>query len=109
MPEEGVQLTEKDQLLTTDEIISLSKLFVNQGVEKIRLTGGEPLLRKDVVTICGEIYSFIPIQQVVFVLLEAFLRNSRLKFVSLQFSGVFCLYACNQLFFSPVSHTFVFF
>ncbi|XP_046859098.1 molybdenum cofactor biosynthesis protein 1-like isoform X2 [Xenia sp. Carnegie-2017] len=52
MPEEGVRLTEKDQLLTTDEIISLSKLFVNQGVEKIRLTGGEPLLRKDVVTIC---------------------------------------------------------
>lgn len=55
MPEEGVPLKPRDQLLTTDEVISLSKLFVNEGVRKIRLTGGEPLLRKDIVSICGEL------------------------------------------------------
>ena len=54
MPEEGVPLKPKDQLLTTDEVINLSTLFVNEGVDKIRLTGGEPLLRKDIVTICGK-------------------------------------------------------
>ena len=54
MPEEGVPLTPRDQLLTTDEVVGLSKLFVNEGVQKIRLTGGEPLLRKDIVTICGK-------------------------------------------------------
>lgn len=54
MPEEGVSLTPRDQLLTADEVISLSKLFVNEGVRKIRLTGGEPLLRKDIVSICGK-------------------------------------------------------
>jgi cyclic pyranopterin phosphate synthase len=56
MPAEGVPLTPRDQLLTTDEVIRLSKLFVNEGVQKIRLTGGEPMLRKDIVTICGKLF-----------------------------------------------------
>lgn len=54
MPEEGVQLTPKSDLLTTQEIITLAKLFVKEGVEKIRLTGGEPLIRPDVVDIVGK-------------------------------------------------------
>ncbi|PLR97645.1 GTP 3',8-cyclase MoaA [Bacillus sp. T33-2] len=37
----------KSQLLTYEEIERLAKIFVGMGVEKIRLTGGEPLLRKD--------------------------------------------------------------
>lgn len=49
MPEEGVQLTPNRDLLTTAEIHYLSALFVNQGVTKIRLTGGEPTVRKDIV------------------------------------------------------------
>ncbi|XP_044761167.1 molybdenum cofactor biosynthesis protein 1 isoform X2 [Coccinella septempunctata] len=51
MPEEGVNLTEKSKLLTADEVIYLAKLFVDQGVQKIRLTGGEPTTRKDLVDI----------------------------------------------------------
>uniref|UniRef100_H3AC08 Molybdenum cofactor biosynthesis protein 1 n=1 Tax=Latimeria chalumnae TaxID=7897 RepID=H3AC08_LATCH len=51
MPEEGVKLTPKPQLLTTEEIITLVRLFVKEGVDKIRLTGGEPLIRPDVVEI----------------------------------------------------------
>jgi len=51
MPEAGVQLTDKPNLLTTDEIVKLAKLFVHEGVRKIRLTGGEPLVRRDVVDI----------------------------------------------------------
>lgn len=54
MPEEGVELTKKNNLLTTDEIQHLAKLFVEQGVEKIRLTGGEPTVRKDIVEIIGK-------------------------------------------------------
>lgn len=37
----------KSELLTYEELERISKIFVNLGVEKIRLTGGEPLLRKD--------------------------------------------------------------
>jgi molybdenum cofactor biosynthesis enzyme MoaA len=51
MPEEGVQLTPKQKLLTADEILRLARLFVDQGVTKIRLTGGEPTLRKDLLEI----------------------------------------------------------
>ncbi|KAK2762262.1 hypothetical protein FQN54_001272 [Arachnomyces sp. PD_36] len=49
MPEEGVPLSPPSHLLTTPEIIYLSSLFVSQGVTKIRLTGGEPTVRKDIV------------------------------------------------------------
>lgn len=51
MPEEGVQLTERSKLLTNEEIFYIAHLFVEQGVRKIRLTGGEPTVRKDIVDI----------------------------------------------------------
>ena len=53
MPEEGVDLTSKSELLTTAEILQLSQLFVQQGVNKIRLTGGEPLVRRDLIELIG--------------------------------------------------------
>eukprot|EP00299_Pterocystis_sp_00344_P012200 c5821_g1_i2.p1 GENE.c5821_g1_i2~~c5821_g1_i2.p1 ORF type:complete len:323 (-),score=67.71 c5821_g1_i2:853-1821(-) len=55
MPAEGVQLTPTDKLLTADEIVKLANLFCSQGVHKIRLTGGEPLVRKDLLPICSRI------------------------------------------------------
>lgn len=47
MPAEGIALTPKAHLMTADEIVSIAQVFVNNGVTKIRLTGGEPLVRKD--------------------------------------------------------------
>lgn len=47
MPADGVELSPKQHLLTTDEIVLIAKLFVQHGVKKIRLTGGEPTIRKD--------------------------------------------------------------
>jgi len=54
MPEEGVPLTDKEHLLTTDELLKLATLFVQEGTRKIRLTGGEPLIRRDVIDIVSE-------------------------------------------------------
>ncbi|KAL0079666.1 molybdenum cofactor biosynthesis protein 1-like protein [Phycomyces blakesleeanus] len=51
MPAEGVPLTPKENLLTTDEILKLARLFVSQGTTKIRLTGGEPTVRPDLLEI----------------------------------------------------------
>lgn len=54
MPAEGVPLTEHSKLLTNDEIFYIARIFVEQGVRKIRLTGGEPTVRKDIVHIIRE-------------------------------------------------------
>ncbi|MCB0719288.1 MAG: GTP 3',8-cyclase MoaA [Bacteroidetes bacterium] len=48
MPEEGVALSPRDHILTFEEIVRLARHFVAAGVTKIRLTGGEPLVRKNV-------------------------------------------------------------
>jgi cyclic pyranopterin phosphate synthase len=47
MPEEEYEFAAASQLMQLHEIESLAKIFVAQGVNKIRLTGGEPLVRKD--------------------------------------------------------------
>jgi len=38
---------QRDQILSFEEITRLARIFANHGVQKIRLTGGEPLVRKD--------------------------------------------------------------
>ena len=55
MPEEGVSLQPQEQILTFEEIERLVSLFVSEGVDKIRLTGGEPLVRKDVDTLIANL------------------------------------------------------
>lgn len=47
MPEEDYEFTPASRLMQVDEIISIAKVFTDEGVDKIRLTGGEPLVRKD--------------------------------------------------------------
>ena len=47
MPEEKYEFASAQKLMQKDEIEKLAKIFVGLGVNKIRLTGGEPLVRKD--------------------------------------------------------------
>ena len=47
MPEEDYEFTPAGRLMQAGEIEALAKIFVSLGVNKIRLTGGEPLVRKD--------------------------------------------------------------
>jgi len=47
MPSAGIQLSPKESLMTSDEVYEIARVFMQHGVDKIRLTGGEPLLRKD--------------------------------------------------------------
>lgn len=51
MPEEDYEFTPVSRLMQADEIETISKIFVENGVNKIRLTGGEPLVRKDAANI----------------------------------------------------------
>ena len=49
MPEEGVDFLPSEELLRTDEIKRLISIFSINGVRKIRFTGGEPLLHKEII------------------------------------------------------------
>lgn len=60
MPEEGVPLSPNRELLTTPEIVMLSSIFVSQGVNKIRLTGGEPTVRRDILSLMHQIGALRP-------------------------------------------------
>ncbi len=51
MPAEGVPWLPGEAMLTTDELVRVAKVAVDLGVREIRLTGGEPLLRPDVVDV----------------------------------------------------------
>jgi GTP 3',8-cyclase len=48
LPNGEPPLARKETILTYEEIVRIAEIFVSLGIEKIRLTGGEPLLRKDV-------------------------------------------------------------
>jgi cyclic pyranopterin phosphate synthase len=48
MPEEGIKLFSHNDILTFDEIAGFTKVAVSHGVTKVRITGGEPLVRKGV-------------------------------------------------------------
>lgn len=49
MPDDGVQMLDHSEILTFEEIVEVTTEAVNLGVEKVRLTGGEPLVRKGIV------------------------------------------------------------
>lgn len=49
MPAEGISFVQNKKLLTIDELKKISQVLVGQGVSKIRITGGEPFVRKDLI------------------------------------------------------------
>ncbi len=57
MPADGVKLSPRDHIMSYEEILTMARLFVKHGVTKIRLTGGEPLVRKDVYKLMDDLAS----------------------------------------------------
>jgi GTP 3',8-cyclase len=55
MPSAGIPLSPASHLLTTPEILHLAHLFITAGVTKIRLTGGEPTVRKDILPLMQQL------------------------------------------------------
>ncbi len=64
MPEEGVVSVPHSRILTYYEIQRLCNIFANLGVKKIKLTGGEPLVRRNVSSLIQGIYEIDGIQDV---------------------------------------------
>ena len=49
MPAEGISMLNHDEILSFDEIVEFTKVAVSMGIDKVRITGGEPLVRKGIV------------------------------------------------------------
>lgn len=60
LPSGEPPLARKETILTFEEIAHVSEIFVSLGVEKIRLTGGEPLIRKDVPKLVAQLANLKP-------------------------------------------------
>jgi cyclic pyranopterin phosphate synthase len=61
MPEEEYEFTPASRLMQVNEIVAIAQTFVDLGVTKIRLTGGEPLVRKDAAEIITRLAA-LPVQ-----------------------------------------------
>jgi cyclic pyranopterin phosphate synthase len=57
MPEEGIHLIKHEDILSFEEILDVVKSGVGMGINKVRITGGEPLVRKGIVDLTGMISS----------------------------------------------------
>lgn len=64
MPEEEYVWLPRETLLTFKEIVFLTELFSEQGVDRVRITGGEPLLRKDLASLIGMLQKNTRIQDI---------------------------------------------
>ena len=64
MPAEGIESVSHDDIITFEEALRLCALFCRLGVHKIRLTGGEPLVRKGAVAFAGRLANLDPMPEV---------------------------------------------
>ncbi len=64
MPEEGVCKKAHEEMLTEEEMILAVRAAASLGITKVRITGGEPLLKKNIVSICRRIAAVPGIEEV---------------------------------------------
>ena len=60
MPEQGIDFAHRNDILSYEEIVKLGSIFRNLGVDKVRLTGGEPFVRKDIGRLLEELTAIFP-------------------------------------------------
>ena len=60
MPEKPFSWVPKENLLSFEELFEFMKISIDEGVKKIRITGGEPLLREDLDKFISMIYKYEP-------------------------------------------------
>ena len=55
MPEEGLPWNTKDQILSYEEMLRLVRILADLGISKVRITGGEPFVRRDLIPFMSEL------------------------------------------------------
>ena len=64
MPEEGVRKRSHHEMMNEDEVVAAVEVAASLGIHKIRLTGGEPLVKKNIVSICRRVAAVEGIEEV---------------------------------------------
>lgn len=64
MPEEGVCIRQHREMMSEDELVTAVEAAASLGIRKIRLTGGEPLVKKNILSICRRVAAVEGIQEV---------------------------------------------
>lgn len=64
MPEEGIDWLSHAELMTYEEMMRICNIAVKLGVEKIRITGGEPFVRKDIMSFLGDLSKIKGLKQI---------------------------------------------
>ncbi len=76
MPTDGIKLVKHSQILSFDQIVEFTKVAVSMGIEKVRITGGEPLVRKGIELLVEKISSIEGVKELTIttngILLESF-------------------------------------
>ncbi|HIE65143.1 MAG: GTP 3',8-cyclase MoaA [Nitrospira sp.] len=75
MPEEGLDWTPTDELLTYDELLRIITVAARRGLRKIRVTGGEPLVRKGVVEFIDRLNRVPGIEEIALTTNAVFLKD----------------------------------
>ncbi len=79
MPERGIKLLSRRELLTFEEILKVVRILSELGINKVRLTGGEPLLRDDILKLIGYLKNVPGIEELAIttngILLDKFLKK----------------------------------
>ncbi len=95
MPEEGISITPHAEILTYEEMLRIIRVFGREGISKVRLTGGEPLVRKGIVDFVSRLSKIEEIRDLSLttngVLLKEFaqdLKNAGLKRINISLDSL---------------------
>ncbi len=75
MPKEAMEWKPKPEILSYEEIVHLTEIFVGLGITKLRVTGGEPMVRRDVESVIGQLARIEGIEDLAMTTNAHFLRG----------------------------------
>ena len=88
MPECGVKKIPHAEILSLEEILRVAEIFSRLGIKKIRLTGGEPLLRKNLPSLIQRLKNLAGIEQVTLTTNGVLLKNLAPELIAAGLDGV---------------------
>lgn len=88
MPEEGISMLSHSDILRFDELVRICRICASQGITRIKLTGGEPLVRRGIDSLVGEIKQIPGIEEVTLTTNGTLLRQHIRELVCAGLDGV---------------------